>query len=722
MPLSTNVAPTGAERPETREFSSLGEPRLSLTAQHVLSVGLFTLFFVLTFAVPLLVGDKVLGDPGDTRFNNYILEHIYRWLSGHPVELFSPPFFYPYPYTLFFSDAHFGSVFVYAIFRLLGFSEYHSFALWYFAAYFATLWATYFVLARLEFSPFVAGVAASMFAFSLPSIAQMSHAQLANRACVPLAIYCTCIALRRADPFSALLAVCCLCTQLLISIYLGIFLLMLMVAFALSFVLIERRNPVRLAGELYTNLLAGRFGAGRFANVATTVLLLCATGAMAAGYRHVSQLYGFERSFGEVTIFLPRLWSYFLTDFAPYQTIVPALAKIQFAGMHEHRMFVGVGGFALFLVGVVALARDRSLASNKDVARALLAALLVLVLVTISVRGYTIYKYLYMVPGFNSIRGISRIGLVMAFPISLVGAAGLIYLLQAKRMVVRFAALVLVGMFFLEVAVAPRDTFDQQADAARVNALAAAARSAAGTVERPILHLVGDPNAETWLPYIDAIMVAQRLGWPTAEGYTGFSLMDPYRTPGCAAALNLYVQFLDWSVKNGRSVDIAAPDLLPEQLLKRTVTTGARKCPPMGPIAGEFKFSNGPPPSAAAAAQVELEEAAVELSSKDLMATVRIKNSSPEYISALSSGPVRLAWRFAEEGTDAGSEGWNTRQAISSDLAPGAVNLNVINTATPSSPGRYRFQVSLVSEWRFWFHDRGMKILTFANPIIVPAQ
>ena len=183
---------------------SFSSRTLTPVSSHLLALSILTLFFAITFAMPLLVGDRVPGDPGDARFNMYVLEHEYQWLTGHPVKFFSPPLFYPFPDTLFFSDTHLGTSFIYATLRLLGFSDYQAFGLWCVTGYFLTFWAAYYVMARLGFGPIECGIAAAIFAFGLPSIAQIGHAQFAYRVGIPFAVFYTFEALERADPSAPL--------------------------------------------------------------------------------------------------------------------------------------------------------------------------------------------------------------------------------------------------------------------------------------------------------------------------------------------------------------------------------------------------------------------------------------------------------------------------------------------------------------------------------------
>lgn len=86
----------------------------------------------------------VPGDLGDARFNNVVLEHFYRWLGGHEASLVSPGFFYPMPGALTFSDNHWGTAWIYAIFRALGWDRYQAFDLWFLCGYLLNFVASHY--------------------------------------------------------------------------------------------------------------------------------------------------------------------------------------------------------------------------------------------------------------------------------------------------------------------------------------------------------------------------------------------------------------------------------------------------------------------------------------------------------------------------------------------------------------------------------------------------
>src|SRR5436190_260209 len=58
--------------------------------------------------------------PGDTVLNHYLLEHTWRALAdrGYPFSLWSPPFFYPTPHVLGYSETLLGVAPAYWLLRL----------------------------------------------------------------------------------------------------------------------------------------------------------------------------------------------------------------------------------------------------------------------------------------------------------------------------------------------------------------------------------------------------------------------------------------------------------------------------------------------------------------------------------------------------------------------------------------------------------------------------
>ena len=106
-------------------------------------------------------------------------------------------------------------------------------------------------------------------------------------------------------------------------------------------------------------------------------------------------------------------------------------------------MFIGFGALCLVMVGAWADA----------FARACLLTLLVLIGLTLMVADHSLYLWLLKLPGVDAIRAVSRIILVMLFPISGLVAAGVDRLLRltASRGLWFQASLLVAIIFFLSI-------------------------------------------------------------------------------------------------------------------------------------------------------------------------------------------------------------------------------------------------------------------------------
>src|SRR5690349_17320021 len=133
--------------------------------------------------------ELVPGDLSDARFNNYVLEHFFRWVSGVHQDYWNVTFFYPFPLIMAFSDNLFGAAPIYALLRWIGFDMTSAYQGWYFLGFGCNYAAAVYVLSRLKFRPLAAGMGAFFFTFGLPVLAQEVHAQLLYRFGVPLSCY-----------------------------------------------------------------------------------------------------------------------------------------------------------------------------------------------------------------------------------------------------------------------------------------------------------------------------------------------------------------------------------------------------------------------------------------------------------------------------------------------------------------------------------------------------
>lgn len=449
------------------------------------------------------------GDLGDARFNGVVLEHFYRWLGGHEASLLSPTFFHPMPGSLTFSDNHWGSGWLYAGFRALGADRYQAFDLWYLAGFAANFAVTHLVFRRMQFSPWASAIGAFAFTFALPAISKHGHAQLTYRFLVPvgLLLWQRCLQDGRWRWFAALSLVVTL--QLYLSIYLGWFLILLLAAWAVAAMLLDRSWPRAWLADWQQRR---RTSCPR---ERTLSLVLMAAAAVAVAllmypYLHYAKLYHFGRGLGEVSTLTPRLQSYLLADLSGLWGGISQQLGSTLPARQEHQLFFGVGTLGLALFAAVRV-RSRLAALS-------LLSLLLLFLLTLTIDRYSLYLALAALPGVGAVRAVSRIALVMALPLALLVAMA-VDAVPRRRWGMALLITALVGLMSVEAATY-NTNYIRRADA--LERTAALQRQMPATL--PPDTVLFNPLREDepyYVTELDGVILAQERNLPTLNGYSG---------------------------------------------------------------------------------------------------------------------------------------------------------------------------------------------------------
>ncbi|HEX5997918.1 MAG TPA: hypothetical protein VFZ16_00755 [Hyphomicrobiaceae bacterium] len=529
-----------------------------------------TLFLVGFIGYSLRATDylhAIPGDIGDARFNGVILEHLYLWTIGLQPHLWSPDFFYPSPGTLTFSDNHFGTAIFYVPFRALGLSREVSFDLWFLLGFVANFSACFFVLQRLGFGRASAAAGAFVFTFALPMLAKDVHAQLLYRFAVPLAILALIETWREKRLVLIWKVAAWLTVQFFCTIYMGVFLLYLLGATLIALLVLGERSTV---SELLRSLAKERRQHLLWASLATAASL-AALAWLLAPYLHYARFYGFRRPAAEIRTMLPRIGSYLLADRSPYTSFLGAwIGGIPIR--HEHQMFIGVGGLALTIAGVIAVIRRAVSADKLLLGFVAMLSLAILFAATLTIGKLTLYKLVMHVPGLSAVRGVSRIILVMLFPIALLSAIGVGSILSRvawKRAGLAWpAALAITAMLGFEpvtfsgVSVSFTTLQNRQENVRK--ALPSPLSDTA------ILWVRGNDNGLDYATSLDAMIFAQDNHIPTLNGYSGNS---PPRTLKPAPCVTAVAQLEAWARFN------RMPAKQQEALARRTVTANLSPCP-----------------------------------------------------------------------------------------------------------------------------------------------
>ncbi|XQA68923.1 hypothetical protein ACM9XB_15490 [Xanthomonas sacchari] len=623
----------------------------------------------------------VPGDLGDARFNGIILEYFYRWLGGHEQSLTSPGFFYPMPGALTFSDNHWGSAWIYSLFRAVGADQYRAFDLWYLTAYALNYLAAHLFLRRMHFSPVASALGAFVFAFAMPVAAKYSHAQLMYRCMLPVALLAWQRFREEGRPLWVGGAALAVAAQFYLSIYLGYMTVLLLGSWIVSQALFDRRWPWQAA-----------LGAGTAAFPMRRDVVLAATfclvGAAAVAwlmypYIYFSKLYHFQRDSSEIASMLPHWSSYLLADGSSLWGGVSAKLAPGLLMRQEHQLFIGLGAILFALSGLVLSKSRLRLTAALSVA--------LLMLLTLQVREHSLYLLLSHVPGINSIRAVTRIILVLLLPIALLVAAGVDALRQRGGLGV--VVLSVLGMLLLiepstvhTTHYSPRDA---QARIERLSRLLPAQMPPTAPVYVP-----GNASEQFYLTELDGMALAQSLGRSTLNGYSG-NFPAGYSPMTTASPC----------------VQVA------ERLLAAAQFYAERLRQPLPEAASGTVLVIGHPPCRAPSLQLpsleDMRALSLEIIEVRRVQTagwqvrVRLNNGMEQALPGMGSPhPARLSWQLHAPGSSADPGGWTQRIEIGGDdLQPG--QSREIEFQVPAVSDRRLLSVSAVIEGHAWLHDAG---------------
>ena len=478
----------------------------------LIAVFIFTACFYFVPYLQLNHFYNLPGDLGDSRLNHYFLENIYLFFAGRSPSLVNLNFFYPFPFILGFSDNLFGSYPFYFFARLFARYPEQAFGIWYAISYALNFSSTYYVLRKLNLSNVASITGAVIFTFAFPVSAQTSHVQLAYRFATPMAILETIQFLRDQSWRSLMISFIWLTWQFYCSIYLGFFLGLMIVAIYIVYGLrsfLVCRNPKDVIHSFLVGWQRLEIGSRAIFFCCLFALCFCLV-ALFYPYLKVSELYGVKRSLTEITSMLPSPGSYILMEeswlwrfLGGYVSAIPM--------RHEHQIFFGAIPIALALIGLIFGSTKR----NGLAFSLLTVTLIFLIVLTLNFNGHSLWLYFAGLPLASAIRAMTRISLVLLFPIAYLGAVA-VDLIPKKLTFIKY--ILILGMVF-------------EFSTVRVNSSPSAEwreHTAVSMAKVPkelpmssILFFSQDPSKSSANQELDAMWTALNLGLPTLNGYSG---------------------------------------------------------------------------------------------------------------------------------------------------------------------------------------------------------
>lgn len=344
--------------------------------------------------------DRIPGDLGDARFNNYILEHFHKYSTGQLENYWDAPFMYPYKNVIALSDNLLGTAPIYSLFRRLDYNRESAFQFWIVALFALNYLCCYWALWRWSDRPLLAAGGAFIFAFGIHMIGHMEHAQVFPKFMIPIAfLYCW-KWLRSGRILHLTLLSLAVVYQFYCGIYLGFMLCYALLFLMVSYLIIEHRMIWNERAKMWQPYVASAtvvLGAG--------ALLL----PLMLPYMEVSSTMGM-RKFEEVIATIPRPISYFFTHPGALSWRTLSLhSEYAFDVWWSHFHFMGaVPWLAIVLLPIVLWKYRSEPMRNQGIAAVGLAFVLSTVF-CLRIGDFTLYKLIFEIPGFSAMRAMDRI-------------------------------------------------------------------------------------------------------------------------------------------------------------------------------------------------------------------------------------------------------------------------------------------------------------------------
>jgi len=520
-------------------MSSLNTPNIEIESQSKTFVSL-TLMVVVVYLIwgrVLPPSDVVPGDIGDTRFNLYVLEHGYQWMTGSG-SLWNLDFFWPVKGVGAFSEMHLGSLIFYALPRFLGLDMYISLQVWFLVGLYCTLFSAYFAARWLRCSVLGSCIAALIFTCALPVSAQISRVQFIHRWAIPWAVVAVISTSRQliTRRNNVLLFMVAVCTQFVISPGSAVATIFVCSILWVALIIINPRTG---------DLPMVRF---KPIGAALALAVIVFAGYVASYYSHFKNTYGIRREIYETLLFSPTLKSLFLADHSVLWQALSYRHSALDIGRPEIQLFMGLGLTFFVLAGIFRVSRFNTLEITLSIGS------LLAILAIVKIAGWSAFTRLQIVPGFDSVRTPGRFILVLLFPIALIAASGFQSLVNSKRKYLKSLAFVVLLFMCFEYSAVDLKTVTKEELTTRTDNLVSRIETKIQTLDVDRIHafLVFDDNEQSSavqnfeaMRDLDAMLASLEIGIPTLNGYSGFWPYGGYRITNCNDVSKLFAEILE---------------------------------------------------------------------------------------------------------------------------------------------------------------------------------
>lgn len=496
--------------------------------------GGFSIGFVIFFRAQIFSKfDLIFGDRGDTRFVAFVHEHVFRAIFGRS-DFLSPPFFYNLTNTLSFSDAFLLNQIIYAPMRGLGADPYLALLLTIMILSIVGFGFLCALLRKFGHASVVTAVFASfLFTFANNLYVNANHLQLFTIYYVPVAAYLAIYAIAvihshrnrslMAGSIAGLLCGLLFPTGFYIAWFFGLSLLIFM-----PIIIFISRDAVRawfVAGPNRIGMLGLAFADGFVIGLIPFILI----------YIPVVQVAG-SRDFAEYLLSAPKfsdiinvganfVWANVLNKIG----LIPD-QRIAGGGEQSFALTPGLQFLVILSLLIALRARYWESGNRKELTRAVIVAgvavYIVLFFVTIKIHEQSVFLVLIrFVPGAGAIRSGYRAMIVANFfaVISVALAIGRISLTPSQdrpaELSAKLTRAAVVALMIL--AVVEQINLTEGSLVSRAFERAYFANVHAAPPNCRSFYIASEPGQPNTIVQIDAMLVAQKAGIPTINGYSG---------------------------------------------------------------------------------------------------------------------------------------------------------------------------------------------------------
>ncbi len=479
----------------------------NLSLNHAILPYLFFFFGIWFFCLRILgVGlEYIPGDLGDARFINFLLEHGHQWMHGNTNGFWDANFMYPFQNTIAISDNMLGTMPIYSLYRSFGFSVETSYQLWWISIYALNYWIAYFVTKKWFNRIDIAIIVAWIFAFTIFNLGQLSYLQMSIRFMVPVAFYAATKMIETKQLKYFIIYIFSIVAQFYSVIYTGFFLLYFSAFYIFIYAIVKKDYLFFLFLFSKKNLLK---------TLTSIIIAVSLMFILISPYLRIADILGY-RTYAEVAGMLPTWKSYL---FPTNDTIFWNFLHLNFKPNEFywlHYNFIG-------MIPTLTLISIPFLWTYWKIKKVRPSTLLLGVTITIFVififyfkldNGNSLYKFLFNLPGMNSIRVMNRYMHVVIFLVLILFSS---YLIKIPK---KWIPIILL------FAVLDNSFYTDKLYRQEKNVISERRESTREWVkknkrEKDLAFAIINPNEPFFMTHIDAMFTALELKFPTLNGYS----------------------------------------------------------------------------------------------------------------------------------------------------------------------------------------------------------